>query len=152
MRTRAFIVATSLILVFPASAMAQPVRWHGHQGWGPAGAYAHLYDSAKVETIAGEIASVERITPMRGMSYGVQVVLKTTAETIPVHLGPGWFLENQDVKLAAGDRIEVKGARAMVQGMPVILAAQVTKGDDTLHLRDDAGVPAWAAWRRGPRP
>jgi hypothetical protein len=34
------------------------------------------------------------------------------------------------------------------EGKPAIIAAEIKKGDETLRLRDDAGVPAWSGWRR----
>lgn len=92
---------------------------------------------------------VEHVTPMRGMTAGVHVLLKTDAGEIPVHLGPAWYVERQDVKLEPGDTIQVKGARVTFQGKPAIIAAEVKKGDETLRLRNDAGVPVWSGWRRG---
>ena len=86
---------------------------------------------------------------MRGMTAGVHVLLKTDAGEIPVHLGPAWYVERQDVKLEPGDTIQVKGARVTFQGKPAIIAAEVKKGDETLRLRNDAGVPVWSGWRRG---
>jgi hypothetical protein len=86
---------------------------------------------------------------MRGMTAGVHVLLKTDAGEIPVHLGPAWYVERQDVKLEPGDTIQVKGARVTFQGKPAIIAAEVKKGDETLRLRSDAGVPVWSRWRRG---
>lgn len=108
-----------------------------------------MYDAKAVETISGQVVKVGRITPMGGMSAGIHVVLKTDAGEMPVHLGPAWYIERQDVKLEPGDTIQVTGARATFQGKPSIIAAEVKKGDATLRLRDDAGVPAWSGWRRG---
>jgi hypothetical protein len=65
-----------------------------------------------------------------------------------VHLGPQWYLENQDVKIEPGDRVEITGSRVTVQGKPTIIAAEVRKGDEVLQLRDAAGVPVWAGWRK----
>jgi hypothetical protein len=47
-----------------------------------------------------------------------------------------------------GDKIEVKGSRVTISGKPAIIAAEVKKGDTILVLRDSAGIPAWAGWRR----
>jgi hypothetical protein len=44
--------------------------------------------------------------------------------------------------------VEVKGSRVTIAGKPVVIAAEVKKGDETLKLRDDNGIPAWAGWRR----
>ncbi|HEU4344281.1 MAG TPA: hypothetical protein VFU31_22205 [Candidatus Binatia bacterium] len=46
------------------------------------------------------------------------------------------------------DRVEVKGARITFEGKPAIIASEVKKGDEVLRLRDDAGFPVWAGWRR----
>jgi hypothetical protein len=124
------------------------MTWRGSGGWGPGTPYNKMYDPKTVETINGEVISVDRITPMKGMSGGVHMNVKTDKETISVQLGPSWYLENQDVKIAAKDKVEVKGARATFAGKPAIIAAEVKKGDEVLKLRDDSGYPVWAGWRR----
>jgi hypothetical protein len=75
-------------------------------------------------------------------------MLKTEDETISVHLGPGWYIENQDVKIQPKDKLEVKGSRVTFEGKPVIIAAEVKKGDEVLKLRDKNGFPLWSGWRR----
>jgi hypothetical protein len=53
-------------------------------------------------------------------------------------------LEKQDVKIAQNDKIEVKGSRVTTKrGKPVLLAAEVKKGDALLKLRGENGVPLW---------
>jgi DNA helicase TIP49 (TBP-interacting protein) len=108
-----------------------------------------MYDPKTVETVKGEVVKVDRLTPMKGMSAGIHLLVKTEKEEISVHLGPEWYLLNQDVKIGPGDVVEIKGARTTFQGKAAIIAAEVRKGTDTLKLRDDAGVPVWAGWRRG---
>ena len=73
------------------------------------------------------------------MGQGVHVTLKTATETQSVHLGPAWYLENQDVKLEPKQMVEVKGLRITYCGKPAIIAAEVRKGDEVLKLRDDDG-------------
>jgi hypothetical protein len=53
------------------------------------------------------------------------------------------------VKIQPKDTVEVKGSRVTVQGQPALIAAEVKKGDEVLKLRDEAGIPMWAGWRRG---
>jgi hypothetical protein len=101
-----------------------------------------------VETVSGEVASIDRITPNKGMTPGIHMNVKTDKETISVHLGPVWYIENQDVKIAPKDKIEVKGSRVTFGGKPVIIAAEVKKGDEVLQLRDESGFPVWSGWRR----
>jgi len=122
--------------------------WRGSGGWGPGTSYNRMYDSKTLETITGEVVSVSRITPSKGMSAGIHMNVKTDKETISVHLGPGWYLENQDVKIEPKDKVEVKGSRITFGGKPAIIAAEVKKGDEVLKLRDDSGFPVWSGWRR----
>lgn len=125
---------------------AQP--WHGSGGWGMRSPYQRMYNPATVETISGEVTTVDKVTPMKGMGYGIHVVLKTDKETVQIHLGPGWFIERQDISIAKGDRIEIKGSRILIGGKPVIIAAEVRKDKDVLVLRNSAGIPVWSGWRR----
>jgi hypothetical protein len=142
------IIALSMLLC-ASLALAQPLRgWRGSGGWGAGGNYQRMYNPATVETLTGEVLAVERITPVRGMSRGIHLLLKTDEETISVHLGPEWYIERLDTKIEKGDRVEVKGSRVTMMGKPVIIAAEVKKGDSVLVLRDSSGVPAWSGWRR----
>jgi len=122
--------------------------WRGGGGWGPGTPYNRMYDPKTLETTTGEVVSVSRITPNKGMSVGIHMNVKTDKETISVHLGPGWYLENQDVKIEPKDKVEVKGSRITFGGKPAIIAAEVKKGDEVLKLRDDSGFPVWSGWRR----
>ncbi|HQH99906.1 MAG TPA: hypothetical protein PLF54_11465 [Deltaproteobacteria bacterium] len=83
------------------------------------------------------------------MHYGIVAILKTPKETIPVHLGPQWYIERLDLKLQKGDAVEVKGSRVTFGGKPAIIAGQIKKGNESVTLRSDSGVPVWAGWRRG---
>jgi hypothetical protein len=137
------------VLLWPAAALAQGgPKWRGSGGWGPGGQYARIYDPKTIETVSGEVTKVEYATPMRGMSAGVHIAVKTDKGEMSVHLGPAWYLENQDVKIEPKDRVEVKGSQVTFGGKPAIIAAEVTKGAETLKLRDESGRPVWAGWRR----
>jgi hypothetical protein len=142
-------VLAFLLFPFGPGALAQGMKWRGSGGWGPGSDYGRMYDPKTVETVTGEVVKVDRITPMRGMSGGVHLVVKTDKGDVSVHLGPQWYLENQDVKIEPKDKVEIKGSRVTLQGQPTLIAAEVKKGDEVLKLRDDAGVPMWAGWRRG---
>lgn len=142
-------VVSILTLVFAAESLAQRgMKWEGSGGWGMGSEYGRMYDPKTVETVSGEVVSVDKITPAKGMSYGVHLTLKTGKETIPVHLGPGWYIEKQDTKIEPKDKVEVKGSRVTYEGKPAIIAAEVKKGDEVLKLRDENGIPVWSGWRR----
>ena len=143
------LVLSLCIFMVTAESFAQPMmKWRGSGGWGMGSHYGRMYDPKTVETISGVVEKIEKITPMKGMSYGVHVLVKTEKETIDIHLGPGWYIENQDVKIMQGDKVEVTGSRITFQDKPAIIAAEVKKGDEILKLRDGNGSPAWAGWRR----
>lgn len=102
------------------------------------------YNPQTVETVSGVVATVDRVSPAEGSSYGVHLTLKTDTETISVHLGPAWHIERQEIKIAAGDQIEVQGSRITHEGKPAIIAAVVTKGNQQLRLRNANGIPLWS--------
>jgi hypothetical protein len=141
-------VATVVAALGAPAAYGQRGPHGGGRGWGSGSSYNRMYDPKSVQTVSGKVVSVEHFTPGRGMSSGVHLTLKTEKETLPVHLGPSWYIENQDLQIEPGDKIEVKGSRIAFEGKPAIVAAEVRRGDDLLKLRDDAGVPFWAGWRR----
>lgn len=150
MKKRAFIGLTAALVLVLTSSLAF-AGWRGYRGsggWGMGSQYQRMYNPATVETLSGTIESVDKITPMKGMYSGVHLLMKTDKESIAVHLGPGWYIERLDTKLEKGDTIEVKGSRVTFGRRPAIIAAEVKKGDNTLVLRDSAGIPAWAGWRR----
>jgi len=82
------------------------------------------------------------------MSQGVHMMLKTDKETISIHLGPSWYIENQDIKIEPKNKVEVKGSRITFEGKPAIIATEVKKGNEMLKLRDEKGFPVWSGWRR----
>ncbi len=146
MRTIIWLAAALVVLFLGSSVFAQP--WRGSGGWGMGGSYQRMYDPATVETVSGEVTAVEQMAPVKGMRYGIHLMLKTEKETISVHLGPGWFIERQDIRIEKGDKVQVTGSRVTVAGKPAIIAAEVVKGKDRLLLRDKVGIPAWSGWRR----
>ena len=115
----------------------------GDGGPGKGAGYDRMYDPKTVETVSGEVVSVDKIID-RGTSYGVSLTLKTDQETILVYLGPDWFIEKQDLTFAPKDQMEITGSQITFHGKPTIIAGTVQKGDKSLKLRDPAGIPAWA--------
>ncbi|MFZ5452154.1 MAG: DNA-binding protein [Thermodesulfobacteriota bacterium] len=106
------------------------------------------YDPATVETVSGIVVAAPRPTPPGGISERAQLTLKTDKETITVFLGPGWFVDQQGLKIANLDRVQVTGSRILVQGKPALIAGEIRKGDRILKLRDDRGQPLWRGGSR----
>jgi hypothetical protein len=120
----------------------------GSGGWGMGSTYQSMYEPAKLETIKGTVEAVDILTPLRGMHNAVALKVKAGGEVMEVHLGPEWYISRLDTKIQPGDKVEVKGVRTTFGGQPAIIAAEVKKGKDVLSLRNEAGIPAWAGWRR----
>ncbi|MEQ8999122.1 MAG: hypothetical protein RID53_21690 [Coleofasciculus sp. B1-GNL1-01] len=127
-------------------------RWgqgHGrgrqeHPGRRPRGLGNRMYNPDSVETITGEVISVDRFTSNRGRSEGMRMQMRTGNETVSVHLGPAWYWQNQGMTIEPNDRIQVQGSRVNRAGNPAMIAAQVQKGNQVLRLRNENGVPVWS--------
>lgn len=133
-------------LLLPFFGLAQ----RGSGGWGSNTNYNRLYNTTTVIEIKGNIEKVEKIIPEKGMSTGIHLTMKTAKnELISVHLGPNWFLDNQDVHFIVGDAITVNGSKVSYENKPAIIAKTIEKGDYILELRDDKGFPKWNGWRQG---
>jgi len=145
------LIAILVLILAATAAWAQPGMGQGRgqgRGGGAGDAYSRMYDPKTVETLSGEVVSVDKSTRGGRMSYGIHLTLKTGKETVPVHLGPSWYMEKQAVTIAPGDKVEVTGSRVTFQGTPTIIAGEIKKGGQVLKLRDAAGIPAWAGQGR----
>jgi hypothetical protein len=100
------------------------------------------YDPTTVESVRGEVTAVET-TVQGGHGPGVHVKLATASGPLAVRLGPAWYLDEQKLVPKMGDVLEITGSRVTVAGEPLIIAAQVKRGDLTVTLRDASGVPLW---------
>ena len=125
---------------------SRPCPGWGRRGRGPGpGRFARGFDPKTVTTVQGKVESVEAGQGRRGQ--GVQLKLSAGADTVWVVLGPSFWLDDQNVKLAAGDLVDVKGAKSVRFGQQVLVAQEVRRGAEVLTLRDEDGVPRWARGR-----
>jgi hypothetical protein len=135
------------LLAMPASALAQ----RGERG-------TRMYDPATVETIQGTIAAIDTMTSRHGGRHdkpgrmrphqGLHLQVDTGNETLPVHLGPLFYLQDQGLTLRVGDAVTIRGSRVTIQNAPAAIAAEVQSNEQTWILRDDQGRPAWRGQRR----
>jgi hypothetical protein len=126
------------ILVFLAGSMFLVTSSLFAQKTGP------KYDFATEVKIKG---TIEEIKMVPGDFEGVHVMLKTSSETILVHLAPEGFLKMLDFIATKGDSMEVTGCKITGDFGPEILAREVVSGNNSLTLRDKKGVPAWAGMK-----
>jgi len=147
-------LALGAALAAPAAALAQTVPEEAPcegcaQGGGrvPGGGPWHRkyhFDPTSQTTVQGDIVEVETVQGRHGK--GVHLMLAVGSETLEAMVGPKFWLDQQSVKLAPGNRIEVKGSRTTIGDEPAMVAQEIREGSDVLALRDAGGVPAW---RRG---
>jgi hypothetical protein len=138
-------VLVMLCLLLAVASWAQP---GGGQGRGQGMHYGTMWDAKTVETVKGEVVSVDKFTPGRGEnSYGLHLTIKTDTGTLPVILGPGWYIEQKQFVINPGDKAEISGSRMEIKGQSKIIAAEVSIDGKILRLRHDNGTPVWA----GPR-
>jgi hypothetical protein len=128
----------SAILVFLTGFMFLVTSSLLAQKTGPA------YDFANEVKVKGTIVEIKMVP---GDFEGVHVMLKTSAETILVHLAPEGFLKMLDFIANKGDSMEVTGCKITGEFGPEILAREVVSGNNSLTLRDKKGVPAWAGMK-----
>jgi sporulation protein YlmC with PRC-barrel domain len=118
-------------------------------GWGVDTPYSRLYDSAKEQTISGQVVSIETSAPMSGMAPGMQMLVQTDdGKSTRVQVGPVWYLERQDLDIKENTRVQVTGARAEIEGQPVLMAREVQFDGQVIMLRDAQGMPMWSSLRR----
>ena len=146
-------IVTLILMIFVSNifltvdSFAQRGRgWRG--GCGNGSPCCRTYNSETEETISGEVVSVDKIVRGKEGFYGIHITVRTDKETVTVHLGPGWYIENQDTKIEIKDKVEITGSKISYEGKTAIIAYEVKKGDDTLVLRDAHGFLAWRGWRR----
>ena len=146
-----YMILVSMVAVFSfafaSGVLAQrEMMWKGSGGWGPWTPYCKMFNYKTVQNITGEVVSVNKFTPIKGMSEGVSILLKTDNETISVHLGPRWYIEHQDVMIMQKDNIEVTGSLITFNDEPTLIATEIKKGKDLLTLRNLYGFPKWRGW------
>ncbi len=140
MKTGKFYLAAALVLLFAGNIYSQ-------NGWGPGSSYNRMYDTKTVETISGSVISIDQILPDKNMSVGIHLLLNTVNGNVSIHLGPAWYIDNQDIQIIKGDNVSVTGSKVTYNGDQVIIAKEVIKGDQLLKLRDENGYPLWSGWR-----
>jgi len=142
---RLLLVLFLIVVSLPAFSQ---IRFRGSDGWGCNTRYEQLFNNFAIETFTGSVSRVDTITPMTGMGVAVRLILSDGGSTPPIHLGPAWFVQNQDLNFPKDDKVEIRGCRANISGSEFIMAVEVRRKDRILRFRDDDGNPFWCVFRR----
>jgi hypothetical protein len=127
----------SLLLAGLAWGQTGPVEG---KGGGPSG----LYNPQTVVTVSGVVVSMTPPAAQPGLPRLIYLTLKAEEGKTTVFLGPSVYVDKLPVQIKVLDRIAVTGSKITWEGSPVILAAEIKKGDQVLKLRDPKGVPVWS--------
>jgi hypothetical protein len=99
------------------------------------------YDATTEVTVRGEVSGTHE-SKAAADHPGLHLMLKTDKETVEVHACPIRFLSDLDFTVQTGDTLTVTGSRKKDAG--VIVARELRKGQLSLVLRDEKGVPNWS--------
>ena len=121
-----------------------------------------LYDPATEISVTGVVNEVEQLTgkpvtstaPMfancpRGWAGTHLSITTDQGTTIIVHVGPSTFLAQNNFALAKGDKLAILGSKVQYVGSEFLIAREISKGDQSLKLRDNEGFPLWSGARKG---
>lgn len=109
------------------------------------------YDKAAEVTLTGTVDTIQANTGRMMGGGGTHFVLKTSAGLTDVRVGPSSWLAEKNYVLAVGDQLEVTGAKVVIDGKDALMARVIKKGDLTMTLRDESGVPEWAGGGARPK-
>jgi hypothetical protein len=100
-------------------------------GWEKDSAYNKLYNLDEWDSFKGNVVGFKQITPLKGMSPGVALLVQDgdSDEVVSVHLGPSPFVNPNSISFRKGDKVKVRGVWAEIDGKEVFMASKVKKGD-----------------------
>ena len=135
------LVAMTAILGVAASAAAQPYDCCS-------GNVGPFYNSATETTVAGTVEEVKTVSPHGGGMGGLHLVLNTSTGPVEVQVGPTWYVSSRNVTFAKEDAVTLVGSKVTMSGREVLVAREITKGQQTLTLRTANGAPVWSGHHR----
>lgn len=100
------------------------------------------YDLATEIKMKGTVQEF-RLPAKGSEKESAHLMVKSGENTIDVYLCPKSFLDDMGSSIAKGDEVSLTGSKVKQDGADLMLAREVSKGNDTLVLRDDKGKPIW---------
>ncbi|MFP4162371.1 MAG: hypothetical protein ACLFQB_00555 [Chitinispirillaceae bacterium] len=137
------VVLCVVLGLYQTPSAQQLVKFRGSDGWGHDSRYEQLFSGFDLQTYIGDVVRIDTVTPMQDMGVGIQIVLDYESEKIPVHLGPAWYILNQDINFPQDKEIEVRGCSAFYSSSEFIMPVEIRLKDRILRLRDEEGYPLW---------
>lgn len=144
------LIILSGLLLFATDARGQQARTHEEAEL----VCNQRYDPRYVISLTGVVERVDVLAPAQWMPTSVLLTLHIggghdreahadSSTCVRVYLGPVWFIEQEQISVAAGDTLTVRGSCAALETTTLLLAAEVRTQSAVLVLRDSTGVPVW---------
>lgn len=103
---------------------------------------APKYDASTETKVKGTIEDLK--IPDKGHEKEiVHLTMKNGDETVDIYLCPKSFMDDMGISFSKGDEITFTGSKIKQDGVDMMLAREIVKGQDTLVFRDDKGKPVW---------
>jgi hypothetical protein len=106
------------------------------------------YDPSTEATFKGTVEEVKEVDHPGFLGKGLHAMLKTDQGMFDAHIGPASVAAKEQLTIAKGDQLEVVGSKVKDDGVDAIIARTVKKGDKTVTLRNNSGIPLWSGGRR----
>jgi len=103
---------------------------------------APKYDAASEIKMTGTVEDL-KLPPKGHEKEIVHLVMKNGDQTVDIYLCPKFFIDEIGVAFNKGDEIAFTGSKISQNGVEMMLAREIVKGQDTLVLRDGKGKPVW---------
>jgi hypothetical protein len=102
------------------------------------------YQRSMETTVGGTITEVISEFGADG-AVGVHAIVKTRSGLVNVQIGPATYIGENNFFFLQDDLVAIVGAKVSRNGATDVWARSVTKGGQTLVLRDEDGTPKWTA-------
>ena len=104
--------------------------------------YLLNFDASKLGTLEGVVVRIHQVPNTKVWLTSMNALVRTSTGDVNVELGPAWFIDNQELHLAVDDKITVSGSRVKPSGVDMMIATEVRRANDVLHLRREDGTPS----------
>jgi hypothetical protein len=104
------------------------------------------YDVSTESKMKGVVEEIN-LPPKGSEKEVIHLTVKGGAEPEDIYLCPESFLKDMGVTFSKGDNIGFTASKVKQNGVDLLLAREVVKGNETLILRDDKGIPVWTPHR-----
>ena len=104
------------------------------------------YDVSTESKMKGVVEEIN-LPPKGSEKEAIHLIVKGDAQAVDIYLCPESFLKDMGVTFNKGDDLGFTTSKVKQNGADLLLAREVVKGNETLVLRDDKGVPVWTPHR-----